>query len=203
VYLAAASGARILTNDRSLLRLGGAEIEVRGIPTVVSIREETLELLPLPRLRALRRLPNPSRLTLAELETLATDPQETAEPFRLSPAQLAHAAGVLLSARGRLCAIAFPEVRVGERSVKLDRLSGSEALGRLRRARFGVASAKSARTVFEDLLRAERDESGQERQLAELARRVPCFAMAIGARAYAENAVGLDLVERLTGEVSP
>jgi hypothetical protein len=200
-YLAAASGARILTNDRSLLRFGGAEIEVRAIPTVVSVREGALELLSLPRLRSLRRAPNPSRHTLAELAARDGDPQDAPpEPFRLSPAQLAHAVGVSLSPSGRLCAIAFPEVRPEERSWRLDRLSQSEAYRRLQQARFGVGSAKSSPTVFEDLMGAARNESKEARWLAELAGRVPCFGISIGARAYSENAAGLDLVERLTRE---
>ena len=200
-YLAAASGARILTNDRALLRLGGPEIEVRGIPTVVSIRDGTLELLSLPRLRSLQRTPSASRHTLAEIETLAPQAHaEPAEPFRLSPAQLAHAVGVSLSARGRLSAIAFPEMRAEEASVRLDRLSPSEATRRLQQARFGIASAKSSPTVFEALLGAERGESREQRWLAELGRRVPCFSIGIATRAYRESAAGRDLVERLARE---
>jgi hypothetical protein len=201
LYLAAASGARILANDRSLLCLRGTEIEVRGMPTVVSIRDGTLELLRVPRLHALRRTPSPSRHTLAEIAALAADAQEVpTEPFRLSPAQLAYVAGVSLSARGRLSAILFPEARPGEASVRLDRLSASEATRRLQSARFGIASAKAAPTVFEELLGRERAEDREQRWLAELGRRVPCFHIAIGPQAYRQSAAGLDLVERLTHE---
>jgi hypothetical protein len=201
LYLAAASGARILANDRALLHLGGAEIEVQGMPTVVSIRDGTLELLRLPRLHALRRTPSPSRHTLAEIEALAADAHEMpTEPFRVSPAQLAYVAGVSLSARGRLSAILFPEARPGEASVRLDRLSASEATRRLQSARFGIASAKAAPTVFEELLQRERAEDREQRWLAELGRCAPCFNIALGPHAYRESAAGLDLVERLTRE---
>jgi hypothetical protein len=201
LYLAAASGARILANDRSLLCLRGAEIEVRGMPTVVSIRNGTLELLRLPRLHALRRTASPSRHTLAELEALAAVAQGVpGEPFRLSPAQLGYVAGVSLSARGTLSAILFPEARTEEASVRLDRLSVSEATRRLQSARFGIASAKTSPTIFEELLGRERAENREERWLAELGRWVPCFTVAIGRRVYRESTAGLDLVERLTRE---
>ncbi len=198
-YLAAASGARILANDRSLLHFGGTEIEVRGIPTAVSIRDGALELLHWPRLRSLRRAPSPSRHTLAEIGAVADDVREPpAEPFRLSLAQLAYAAGVSLSSCGRLCAIVFPEVRLGEVSVRLDRLTAHEATRRLQGARFGIASGRATPTAFEELLGAGRVESREQRWLAELGRRVPCFGIGIGVGAYGDSAAGLDLVERLT-----
>ena len=202
LYLAAASGARILANDRALLDLGKVEIEVRGMPTVVSIRDGTLELLRLPRLHALRRTPSPSRHTLAEIEAIGADAREAAaEPFRLSPAQLAYVAGVSLSAWGRLSAILFPDARPGEDSVRLDRLSASEAAQHLQSARFGIASAKAALTVFEELLgRKGRVEDREQHWLAELGRRVPCFSITIGPRAYQKSAAGIDVVERLTRE---
>jgi len=201
-YLTAASGARILTNDRSLLCCGVTEIEVRGIPTFVSIREGPLDLLSLRRLSSLWQVPSPSRYTLAELAAHAAKPRDVPPGrLRLSPAQLAHVAGVSLSPSGRLSAIAFPEIRTGERSLRLKRLSAGEAHRRLREARFGIASAKSSSTVFEEMFGVERYSSEEEVRLAMLSERVPCFGIAVGDGAYSDKGPGIDLVERLTHEV--
>jgi len=107
-YLAASSGARILTNDRAVAERDDGGFLVRGVPTVVSVRPEARALVP--RLYRGMTLDRAAHLTLAELEVATRDGNRPAVTtrLRLSPLQLARQLGVALASDGRLAAVVFP-----------------------------------------------------------------------------------------------
>ena len=201
-YLASRAGCDIVTNDRALLRFDGATIELYGMPTIVSVRRGSIELLALSSLRALLRTASPAHRTFAELDAQIRDgDREPTEPLRLSPAQLARALGVSLSPGAVLSAIAFPERATDDRALVTARLSPHEAAVRLRKARFGLAAgSKSTPTAFDELVGRRTGESEEAARLGELATRVPCFRLSIGAGLYREPAAGAEIVDRFVAE---
>ena len=149
-YLAAATGARIVANDRAVAERGGDRFVVRGVPTMVSIRPESRALVPL--LYRGMTHERPAHLTAAELAAATRDgaPLVTTR-LRLSPPQLARQLGVTLGAGGPLAAVVFPEPADRADAVAIERLAPDEGLRRLDASRFGVSSDKAEATVFERL----------------------------------------------------
>jgi hypothetical protein len=187
-YVAAASGAPILTNDRALVARAPGGFEVRGVPTIVSIRPQTLEFFP----RLLRGIPaveRPAHLTLEETDAAlaAHGNAENGAHLKLSPAQLARQLGVSLSARARLAAIAFPEADGDPHGLAVDPLSGAEAARRLPGVLFGAHSGTAEPTVFERFARVCRPADADRELVEAIAARIPCFALRIGAARYAER----------------
>ena len=178
-YLAASTGSRIITNDRALLELRGAEpITVRAVPTVVTLRDGTIELLGRAGLRRFR---------------------EHADPVRLSPAEFAAGLGVSLARSATLAAILFPErARDGEAST-MTRLSAAAAQARLFTARFAAAVDKTETTAFAEHVgvTAPVDEAARD---AALARLVPCFAVSVATHAFASAHAAVELIGRIESE---
>jgi hypothetical protein len=209
-------GGRIIANDRVLVSADGGPPVAHGIPTIVSLRAGTIALLAPGSVAPFRRVPDPAGRTLTELAAAGratstahrpasgdTAPvsahQDDAEPLRLSLAGLAHVLGVELAGHAPLSAIAFPERPGDERTVGVRRLSPAEARKRLLDARFGLANDASRATAFDELVgrTADVDET-QRARLAELAARVPCFAVSIGTAIRARPDAAADVVRQLT-----
>ncbi len=186
-YLAASTGASILANDRVLLSRTGDAFEVRGVPTIVSLRPDTLRLLPYS-FGAIPRVERPAHLTLAEAdaERALVGGVDGTVRLTLSPAQLARQLGVSLSPCARLTAIAFPQAHADTEGFAVDRLGAAETAPWLRQARFGLRSGKDGPTVFEHFTGCVRPPGADESLLAALAGAVPCFSVRIGARVFAE-----------------
>ena len=186
-YLAGEAGARILANDRTFAALVAGGFEVRGVPTMVSVRPQTLGFLP----RLARGVPDverPGHLTLEESDAALAERGELRKPrrIRLSPAQLARQLGAPLAASAALAAIAFPEAAADPDALALERLSPAESARRLPGALFGVDSGKAGSTAFEHLVGASRPAGADRRGLEALAARVPCFSLRIGSARYAD-----------------
>jgi hypothetical protein len=185
-YLAAATGARIVANDRAVAERGGDRIVVRGVPTMVSVRPESRALVP----RLFRGMTHerPAHLTAAELAAATRDgePPLVTTRLRLSPPQLARQLGVTLTAEGPLAALVFPEPAELPDAVAIERLPPDDALRRLRASRFGVSSDKADATVFERLLAAHRPADADAALIEAIVARVPCFAIRLGARQFGE-----------------
>jgi hypothetical protein len=186
-YLAASTGARVLANDRVLLDRTRGGVEVRGVPTIVSIRPDSRRLLPCS-FDAIPRIERPVYLTVAEADAARVISGGAGEASRLSvsPAQLARQLGVALAARARLAAIAFPGAHPDPEDLAVDRLDAAEAGRRLRDARFGARSGKDGPTIFEQLAGEVRPPHADASLVAVLARAVPCFSVRMGARLFAD-----------------
>ncbi len=176
--------ARVLTNDRAVLAFSPTGIEVRAVPTFVTIRGGPFALLA----RLARRTPrgvSPAHLLAAELEALPLlDPAAVPDAYHLSPAQFASALGVELAPRAELAAVVFPEIDADAETLAIEALAPAAAERRLRAARFGLGSGKEGHTVFENLAGARRDPGADAQRLAELAAATPCFSLRLGSRAY-------------------
>jgi len=196
-YLAASTGARILTNDRAVAERIDGGFLVRGVPTIVSIRPEARALVP--RLYRGMTLERPAHLTLAELEaaTRNGDRPDVTTRLRLSPLQLARQLGVALGSDGRLAAVVFPAPADAPDGLAIERLSVDVAVRELSASRFGASSATAAATVFERRLPEHRPAQADATLVQAIAARVPCFAVRLGAGRFAEShaaAVLLDTV---------
>jgi hypothetical protein len=197
-YLAAATGARVVTNDRSVAERVNDRIVLRGVPTMVSVRPESRALVP--RLYHGITHERPAHLTAAELEASRDGrrPLVTTR-LRLSPPQLARQLGVSLADGGPLAAVLFPEPADGPDAVELERLEPDEALRRLRVCRFGVSSAKADATVFERLLPEPRPAGADAAMVAAIAARVPCLAVRLGVRQFEEPRAAAEILRAVLG----
>ncbi len=130
---------------------------MRGVPTIVSVRPGTCDLLP-GLFGEIAPLPVPAHRTLAEAARVnAGDGGSVArDRLKLSPAQLAQALGVPRASRGTLAAVAFPQPPVDPAGLAVDRLSRAEATRRLLGARFGLRAGKGTPTLFERVAGASR-----------------------------------------------
>jgi hypothetical protein len=197
-YLAAATGARVVTNDRAVAERVDDHIVLRGVPTMVSVRPESRSLVP----RLYRGITHerPAHLTAAELETSRDRPRAPVTTrIRLSPPQLARQLGVSLVAGGPLAAILFPEPADRPDADTLERLAPEEALRRLRTSRFGAWSDTADATVFERLLPVRRAADADAAMIAAIAARVPCHAVRLGLRQFEESRAAESILRTVLG----
>jgi hypothetical protein len=188
-------GVRILTNDRALATPTPAGFDVVGVPTIVSVRPESLAFVP----RLAQGVPDverPGHLSLAEFDAALAERGALRAPRRLklSLPQLARQLGVSLGACAPLAAIVFPEPAEGVESFVLARLDPDDATRRLAGALFGVHSGRSGPTVFERLVGAVRPADADRRVVAGLAAGTPCFSLRIGAARYGDPGAARSLL---------
>lgn len=186
-YFLTATAARLVSNDRvfAIRTLDG--FDLRGVPTIVSVRPGTQELLP-GRFGHVPDVPYPYRFTLAEADGLlaAAGGTDGTTRLTLSPAQFARELSVALVRRATLDSIVFPEPHPDPSAFTIDRLTPEEAALRLRGGRLGVDSAKNGPTVFEHLVGATRPEGADEALISSMADEIPCFSVRTGARLFGQ-----------------
>jgi hypothetical protein len=184
-HIARSTAARILTNDRAMLSFSGTDVEVRGMPTIVSVRPGTLALLR-DLFRTVPLAPVPAHLTLAEAEAVRgpIDRRALERGLKVSPAQLSRELGVELTASSTLAAVAFPAHHPEPDGVAVERLSPEAAAPRLLDALYGVHSGKTEATIVERWVGGSRPDGADEALVARLAGEIPCFSMSFGAAAY-------------------
>jgi hypothetical protein len=176
-HLAASTGSPILANDRSLVTLFETGMEVRGIPTIVSIRPGTRDLMP----------------------GIFTDASPEASPapdaiLKLSMAELADALRVSLAGVARLSAVAFPEHHQDPLGLQIERLPISEVRDRLLQVRFGIHSGKKERTVFECLAGGSRSSIADEKLIEQIAAKIPSFSLKVGGGVLRDKTTGERIV---------
>jgi hypothetical protein len=203
-HLAGTPGAALLANDR-LLVYDGAPPIVRGMPTAVGLRPDTLAMFP--RLVAdLPAVPRPGVLTLEEQARHGSAERlDRARPIRISPAQLARGLGVPRVAVAPLRCVLFPaRDDAAGRSPDGDdadvrRLSVAEARNALARARFG-AGTDAEPTLFERRFGGTCPDPAPLEEA--LAARVPCFRVRARAATFTGGAVRA-MVRRLGERPEP
>lgn len=190
-YLARATGAALVANDRTFLHRGGdGRWTAHGVPTIVNVRAGTLRLLPGWSAAVDRVRVGPDR-TLAEG---ATVPSAGRQAPKLSPAQLAAALHVPSAAATRLAAIVFPDAHATKDEVAIRRLAPEDARRRLDGARFAVATVGAPPTCFARLAGVADVPSAEAARLDDLAVEVPCIVAGIGATALADPAASARLL---------
>jgi hypothetical protein len=181
-------GARYVSNDRVFADASARGANVRGMPTIVSLREGTLALAP--RLRD--ELDSKAwhwSATLAETHAhrRSGEPAPGASdrwPPGLSPPQLCALLGVEAEAGGPLARIVFPEIGAPADGARfgLRRLAAEDAAARLLATGL-VAGGRLAPFVAGDAACAGGDALAETARA--LAAAAPCFACALGPDAYA------------------
>jgi hypothetical protein len=180
---------RYLTNDRVLLDLAPDPPFARGMPTIVSLRDETLARFP----EVARRLATSG---YARWRTLAEARRATDWRSRLTPAQLRALAGAAEIPGGPLAAIVFPSITPAVATFDMRPVPRDLAPSRLRTALFLSTVPERPAEAF--ALRTQpRDEAALTRLCAGLAARVPCLDVRLGKRAYEDPSVWAALRERL------
>jgi hypothetical protein len=129
LYALLAGGTRYVANDRTFVRLDCETPLVRGVPTIVTLREGTLALAPSLQ-RAILSGAWHYSATVAEgraHQAAGTVPEGAGfrRPPGISPAQLAFLLGVECTPGGALARIVFP--RIGDGRTAVSRLSDEEA----------------------------------------------------------------------------
>ncbi len=187
-----ATGAGVLTNDRTLLRRTADGWTAGGVPTIVNVRPGTLALLPDFAAAVARVAAGPDR-TVAEA-TAARTRGAADGPTKLSTAQLAAALGARLAPPMPLAAIVFPDPRAARDEIAIERLTGADAAHGIATARFAQHAERDVPTAFARLAGAARPPGAEEALLARLALEVPCFAVRLGAAALGTATGGTRLL---------
>jgi hypothetical protein len=197
--LAAVGGLPIVGNDRLLVMPSpdaAGSWTVRGIATVVSIRPGTRTQLP-GRFDDLPDLPSPAHLTLTELDAVAArEPARApAGRLKLSPAQLARAAGVSVGRGGDLHSVLLLAVDPALDGYALEPSAPDRARAELDAIRYGSRREGSPRTVFEEWLGVQRPAGADDILLEELASSVSVRHLRVGPRVLRDDALAAELLE--------
>ena len=180
--------ASLLANDRVFVETSRSPCRAFGVPTLVSIRPDTLENFPG---LASSVSGGSALLHTGEIEAYAACGSGEATPrkFALSPAQLAQQLGARTVRCAPIAAIVFPEICPTQSSWSLAPVAPEDAAGRLRENLYGARLGPRSRTVFEDIVdsRPHRRREPAER-LDRLAAWLPMFACRLGPDAYRDGA---------------
>jgi hypothetical protein len=200
VHLLRSGRARYVSNDRVLLDLARTPPRARGVPTIVALRQGTLDLFPALS-TALTGARLHHRLTIDEAARLTRGGDRLSNgPPGLSPAQLCEVLGVARLPECELGAVLFPCV-TGERgALAVHRLDEAEAATRLAGALFGLPPGRWVSDVF--AIPADPPAPDLAARLAtcrSLAGRAPCFECRLGLGAFESPRTAEDLIASVLG----
>jgi len=189
VSVLASGRAALLANDRAFVDASRHPGQAFGVPTLVSLRDGTLQLFP--NLR--RGFPKcPAWLHTAELEShdATTLEDDDAPPvFVLSPTQLARRLGVPTVRGGPIAAIVFPEICSAADVWSLEPVAPADGATRLRECLYGARSGSRSRTVFEEVVGGRVGRPAEQNTLMDrLAAGAPLFRCRLGRDAYRDGA---------------
>jgi hypothetical protein len=191
-----ADGA-FVSNDRVVVDLEGPVPRLRGMPTVVTIREDTLSRFPTFG-AAVRQAGYDERLALHEAASQYNARDDGS--VGLAPAQLCAVLDTTMRGQAWAGALLFPRVTEQARGIELQALSSWSAAERLQAVLFGGSPLPPQSEVFSqahDRCRGV-ETAGLERLCLAFASQVQCFECSLGREAYrAESAP--DLVGAILG----
>ena len=141
-------GARLLANDRTVLAAEDGRLVAHGLPTIVTLRPDTVARRFADETARRSALRYGFGLTVAEAE--ARPPVGDPSPRQLgcSPAQLARLLGVELVGPRAAAALLLPRVDPAARGIALRRLDDDEAARRLPDVLFAAHSAPQVSEAF-------------------------------------------------------
>jgi len=193
--------AAYVSNDRVVVSFDGTAPALRGMPTVVTVRRQTLEMFPglLDRLlvRSYR-----SRLSLSELEEGRFQPVQPGEngDFYLSPAQFCDLLQVASVAQAQVGALVFPGVTGRAGTIEIEQLSVAAAASRLTESLFSAHSAQKVSAVFVPPGDGPNpDRATLEDLCLKLASQVRCFECRLGDDAYRSAGSAARLIHDVIG----
>lgn len=198
-YALRSKGARFVSNDRVLVLLEKSKVVGRGMPTIVTIRKEGLEMFP-DLCRRIETTAYDCTLSLNERAHRATHVDEE-NRFSLSPAQFCEFLQVSASAQGEVGALIFPRVRANKRSLKLESLPLELAFGRLKEALFRSNFPQKTANLFRLENVRDSEEEFLDKQCLRLISRIPCFDCHLRPDTYADQASAGALFDLARGEL--
>jgi hypothetical protein len=178
-----AAAAHYVSNDRCVLRAGEAGVVVRGLPTLVSIRRDTLDHFPAARRRLDTIRPDLAR-DWADRTSFSLGP----------PAFRALMGGCPGASGGPLRALIFPRLSDAPERLALCRLGPDAARTRFRQGLFRANRPSQLGDVFVSPAVAGGGGGDVERWIAE---RVPCFDARLGGGAPPDGAECRALLEQV------
>jgi hypothetical protein len=191
---ALASGlARMIANDRVLVDVDGRPREVLGVPTIVSVRPDTLRFFPQLRLGPHERpllVHTGERESEVEGAAGVSPPRRPARDFSLSPAQLARRLGSAGVPGAPLSVIVIPEISGEVATWTLDRLPASEGLARLGEVLYGTRRRGCRGTVLANLCGPATSRPDPAALAERLAEGVRFFRCRLGPQAFQDGAEG-------------
>jgi len=194
--------ARYLANDRVMVRFDGdGTISLRGIPSIVTIREPTTDLFP----GLYEKLTTSGFHFRENSDETRKSGRKTMEPWEngkygLNPVQFCRLLGATPVAQSRAKTLVFPRLADGEEGIRLGPIEPGEAAGRLREALFGIDGLRKRSEVF-----VPHEEGDDERLPSleslcrEFASTVRCFDCLLGPRAYEGDDAALHFVDAVLG----
>jgi len=193
--------AAYLSNDRVVASFDGTAPMLRGMPTVVTIRRQTLEMFPDLLDRLLERSYR-SRLSLSELKEGRFQPVQPGEngDFYLNPAQLCALLEVVSVAQAQAEAMVFPRVTGRAGTIEIEQLSVEAAASRLTESLFSADSAQKVSAVFVppgDVPNPDR--ATLEDLCLKFASEVRCFECRLGDDAYRSAGSAARLIHDVVG----
>lgn len=191
--------AAYVSNDRVVVSFGRTAPVLRGMPTVATVRKQTLEMFPDLLHRLLERSYR-SRLSLAEMREAQLRPVKTNQDgdYYLSPAQFCDLLQVASVAQAQAEALVFPQVTGRSGAIELERLSSEVAAVRLTDCLFSSHSMQKVSAVFAlSGNGAVPDRAILEGLCLRLTSQVRCFECRLGKEAYQDE----DSAARLIGEL--
>lgn len=194
--LAACERLRFVANDRLCLLPDG---RARGLPSIVSLRPGTLELVAAlgARLRASHYLHNHSLAECAALEPALAAWQDGR--FGISQSQLCRLLERQPQAEGRLAGVVFPRLQPAQQGLRLRRLETAEAGQRLAGSLLADAAAGARSALFDVPLAGEFPTQAQlQARAADLGAALPCFELTLGQGSSHDHA-GLQRMLRACG----
>jgi hypothetical protein len=183
--------ARFLSNDRVVVFLEEDRALARGMPTIVTIRKESLEKFP----EGSGRLETTSynfTLSLCETAEQRTRPDREGR-FSLSPAQFCQFLQVTPLSQQKLGALVFPRISTTNAAMALEPLSFDVAVSRLTDAIFQTHLSRRTASSLMFERGHELDRESLERLCFRLFSMVRCFDCQLGPDVYADSASAASL----------
>jgi hypothetical protein len=197
MHLLGRGAGAFVSNDRVVVSVDGPSPRMRGMPTIVRLRSESVERFPRFRER-LAASAYHHRFRLAETSSPSSASSARNDYSSLSPAQFCTLLHVSSVAQAPVDVILFPRV-TGERGpIRLTALSPGEAAAQLPGALFRAALSPTTFDFFAPPGPAIVDDPGSvERLCRELTSRVRSLTCELGANAYESDDSTSQLLARL------
>jgi hypothetical protein len=202
MYALQSTPSEYVSNDRLLLSLDDRGPRIRGIPTIVTIRQSTLRFFPTV-LERLQERGYTVRLTRREARKRRPSDRAVGHdgPRSLSPGQLCALLEAPSTAGAPVTAVAFPQLSDRAGPLRLTRIPKKRAAKRLFDSLFGVRKLRTTSPLFSDAPdQPPFDRDRLEGACAALTSTVPCYECELGPDAYTDPRSPKVLLDQFSGD---
>ena len=184
IHALTSGSADFVANDRVFVDGRGHATDAVGLPTVVSIRHETLRVFPRLWKNGACQPVSASLGELARSGVAGGGAEAVASGLRLSPVQFARRLGAGVVRGGPIAAVVFPGIAPAAETWSFERMSPHEGAASLRACLYGTGTAPRVPTVFARAAVGAADPADQAGIVERVAARVPCVRGHMGLRTY-------------------